>query len=179
MLPIKEKAWYTVHPKPINAGRNFDIDTFREGLRIPEDDLKRLTSEVGPDMKQHDFDFGTPGVELRNHEANEKASAAMKDMIARNRVKYGWDIIAPKVLKDYLFEFAKYCHNKAKRASKMVIKKETPPPPAFPVASQSPQLCHQSPGEAESYATLGSPLIHLQHLPHQPNIPHWILTRYV
>jgi hypothetical protein len=55
-------------------------------------------------------------------------------MIVRNSVKYGWDIIAPKVLKDYLFEFAKYCHNKAKRASKMVIKKETPLPLAFLIA---------------------------------------------
>ena len=161
MLPIKDKAWYAARQKPYKAeSTNFDMDTFREGLRIPEDDLKRLTSEMGPDMKQHDFDFGTLGVELRNHEAKEKVSAAMKDMIARNRVKYGWDIIAPEVLKDYLFEFAKYCHNKAKRASKTVIKKETPPPPAFPVASQSPQLCYRSPGEADSNATLGSPLIH-------------------
>jgi hypothetical protein len=45
-------------------------------------------SEVSPNMKQHDFDFGTLGVELRNHKANEKASVVMKDMIARNRVKY-------------------------------------------------------------------------------------------
>jgi hypothetical protein len=89
-------------------------------------------------MKQHDFDFGTLGVELRNHKAKEKVSAAMKDMIVRNRVKYGWDIITLKVLKDYLFEFTKYCHNKAKRASKTVIKKETPLPLAFPIALQSP-----------------------------------------
>ena len=85
-------------------------------------------------MKRHDFDFGTLSVELKNHKAKEKASAAMKDMIARNSIKYGWDIIALKVLKDYLFEFAKYCHNKAKRASKTVIKMETPPPLAFPIA---------------------------------------------
>ena len=85
-------------------------------------------------MKRHDFDFGTLGVELRNHKAKEKASAAMKDMIVRNSVKYGWDIIVPKVLKDYLFEFAKYCHNKAKRALKTVIKMETPLPLVFPIA---------------------------------------------
>ena len=85
-------------------------------------------------MKQHDFDFGTLGVKLRNHKANEKASAAMKDMIMRNSVKYGCPIITPKVLKDYLFEFAKYCHNKAKRASKTVIKMETPLPLVFPIA---------------------------------------------
>ena len=89
---------------------------------------------MGPNIKQHDFDFGTLGVELRNHKAKEKASVVMKDMIARNSIKYGWDIIAPKVLKDYLFEFAKYCHNKAKRASKTVIKMETPLPLAFPIA---------------------------------------------
>jgi hypothetical protein len=89
-------------------------------------------------MKQHNFDFGTLGVELRNHKAKEKASAAVKDMIARNSVKYRWDIITPEVLKDYLFEFAKYCYNKAKRALKTVIKMETPPPLAFPIALQSP-----------------------------------------
>jgi hypothetical protein len=33
----------------------------------------------------------------------------------------------PKVLKDYLFKFAKYCYNKAKQALKTVIKKEAPP----------------------------------------------------
>ena len=91
-------------------------------------------SEVGPNMKQYDFDFGTLGVELRNHKAKEKASVAMKDMIVRNSVKYGWDIITPKVLKDYLFEFAKYCYNKAKQASKTVIKMETPLLLVFPIA---------------------------------------------
>jgi hypothetical protein len=89
--------------------------------------LKRLISKAGPDIKRYDFDFRTLGVELRNYKAKEKASAAVKDMIVRNSVKYGWDIIAPKVLKDYLFEFAKYCYNKAKRALKTVIKKEAPP----------------------------------------------------
>ena len=66
----------------------------------------------------------------------------------------------PKVLKDYLFEFAKYCYNKAKQALKTVIKIETPPLLAFPIALQLPQLCHQLPSKADSYTTLSSPLIH-------------------
>jgi hypothetical protein len=43
---------------------------------------------VGFNIKQHNFDFRTLGVELRNHKVKEKASAAVKDIIARNSVKY-------------------------------------------------------------------------------------------
>ena len=43
---------------------------------------------MGLNIKQYNFDFRTLGVELRNHKAKEKASVAIKDIIARNSVKY-------------------------------------------------------------------------------------------
>jgi hypothetical protein len=150
MLPLPDKEWYSAHPKAVNTMGNLDIAAFQQGLRISPADHESLATELIADLKQNGIAVGDLELNFRSQEMKNKVNTTIQGLINKNGSKYGWHEIEAHIVRSYLFECAKRCHYKEKRATKTAAKKETPPPLSIASASPSPLLSYKPLGERDS-----------------------------